>query len=210
LQCNDFDLCDNCFGKRSSIHPGHLFKRMEVPENLQITESPINKDEEGGIHEQVTCDFCQTQNIKGKRYKCMTCYNFDLCSECFPKRSNFHSTSHPFKIVSFLKHSTKILKPIQDSIKFPTQPVPVLNVETHFGIVCDHCKEEGFNGKRFKCSNCVDYDLCERCYGNRFQFHEFTHSFKIVKPGESIAPIPKNYNFPRDGFICGTKSNFSQ
>ena len=31
----------------------------------------------------VSCDNCMKSNFTGKRYKCLICYDFDLCSECY-------------------------------------------------------------------------------------------------------------------------------
>jgi len=33
----------------------------------------------------------------------------------------------------------------------------------HRGICCNHCNITPIRGLRFKCANCVDYDLCEVC-----------------------------------------------
>lgn len=34
-------------------------------------------------HEGVSCDICMKSNFSGKRYKCLICYDFDLCSMCY-------------------------------------------------------------------------------------------------------------------------------
>jgi len=34
-------------------------------------------------HEGVSCDNCMKSNFSGKRYKCLICYDFDLCSTCY-------------------------------------------------------------------------------------------------------------------------------
>jgi len=34
---------------------------------------------------------------------------------------------------------------------------------THVGIVCDICRAKDFDGVRYKCANCKDYDLCGAC-----------------------------------------------
>lgn len=35
---------------------------------------------------------------------------------------------------------------------------------TYAGVSCDNCLRSNFEGKRFKCLICYDYDLCQRCY----------------------------------------------
>lgn len=34
-------------------------------------------------HDGVSCDNCMKSNFSGKRYKCLICYDFDLCSTCY-------------------------------------------------------------------------------------------------------------------------------
>ncbi|CAL1541883.1 unnamed protein product [Lymnaea stagnalis] len=49
----------------------------------------------GGIkHKSTTCDHCKTQGIKGIRWKCMVCFNYDLCSTCYS--TDKHDTGHEF------------------------------------------------------------------------------------------------------------------
>lgn len=53
-------------------------------------------------HEGVTCDGCAQKPLTGLRFKCATCPDFDLCAECFTKRSLFHRgecSAHEFDIV---------------------------------------------------------------------------------------------------------------
>jgi len=39
----------------------------------------------------------------------------------------------------------------------------VLPVEVHQGIFCDGCQMHPISGARYKCTQCVDFDLCEKC-----------------------------------------------
>lgn len=51
----------------------------------------------------------------------------------------------------------------------------------HKGITCDHCDLE-IVGVRYKCGNCPDFDLCEKCESSEF-VHDPTHVFlKLRKP----------------------------
>ena len=34
------------------------------------------------VHTGITCDNCSMSPIVGKRFKCMTCPDFDLCEKC--------------------------------------------------------------------------------------------------------------------------------
>ncbi|KAJ1817538.1 hypothetical protein LPJ75_001690 [Coemansia sp. RSA 2598] len=59
--------------------------------------------------------------------------------------------------------------------------------EVHSDVACDSCNEP-ITGVRYKCGNCVDYDLCERCEANNN--HNKDHLFvKIRRPIR--APVNK-------------------
>lgn len=48
------------------------------------------------IHEGVSCDMCMKSNFSGKRYKCLLCYDFDLCSNCHEQsQSGTQATAKP-------------------------------------------------------------------------------------------------------------------
>ncbi|KAH9495562.1 E3 ubiquitin-protein ligase mib2 [Bulinus truncatus] len=66
-------------------------------------------------HECVLCDECKENGIKGLRWKCSVCSNYDLCSSCYNKDK--HSLSHSF--LRFDTDSDKSFKviPRQDSQK---------------------------------------------------------------------------------------------
>ena len=46
-----------------------------------------------GAH-QCNCDGCGRRSFTGARYKCTTCYDYDLCEQCY--KSNKHDMGHPF------------------------------------------------------------------------------------------------------------------
>lgn len=35
------------------------------------------------VHEGVTCNACRRAHFRGKRYKCLICYDYDLCETCY-------------------------------------------------------------------------------------------------------------------------------
>ncbi|OQR72983.1 E3 ubiquitin-protein ligase KCMF1-like [Tropilaelaps mercedesae] len=47
-------------------------------------------------HEGVSCDSCLRNNFKGRRYKCLICFDYDLCGSCFESgaASARHLSSH--------------------------------------------------------------------------------------------------------------------
>ena len=50
----------------------------------------------------VSCDACGKSSFSGRRYKCLTCYDFDLCAECYESvdvGSSRHSSAHPMQCI---------------------------------------------------------------------------------------------------------------
>ena len=37
---------------------------------------------DGEFHVGITCDGCEMDPIKGKRFKCLVCPDYDLCENC--------------------------------------------------------------------------------------------------------------------------------
>ena len=49
----------------------------------------------------------------------------------------------------------------------------------HQTIVCDSCKRAGIGSNRYRCTTCMDFDLCETCYFN--VEHDLTHVFQRIQ-----------------------------
>lgn len=51
--------------------------------------------------EGVSCDACLKGNFSGKRYKCLICYDYDLCAACYEANmtSTHHSLDHPMQCI---------------------------------------------------------------------------------------------------------------
>ena len=71
----------------------------------------------------------------------------------------------------------------------------------HRGISCNICCANPLHGVRFKCLNCVDYDVCSRC--EPACDHDITHVFvkiaipipPLSNPRTALLPVfyPGNY-----------------
>jgi len=51
---------------------------------------------EGIVHRGVACDSCGTRPIRGIRFRCANCPDFDLCMECESREKHGHARTHVF------------------------------------------------------------------------------------------------------------------
>ena len=69
--------------------------RSLVKSKLKTLESNIYNEiikNEQPIHNGIKCNACGTKNIKGIRYKCSTCDNYNLCENC--EENSNHDENH--------------------------------------------------------------------------------------------------------------------
>merc|ERR1712048_123408 len=52
-------------------------------------------------HESVSCDNCLQTNFEGIRYKCLICYDYDLCEKCHSRglTTGRHRSDHPMQCI---------------------------------------------------------------------------------------------------------------
>lgn len=52
-------------------------------------------------HEGVSCDSCLKGNFRGRRYKCLICYDYDLCAQCYEHGATTtrHTSEHPMQCI---------------------------------------------------------------------------------------------------------------
>ena len=60
----------------------------------------------------------------------------------------------------------------------------------HRGIVCDGCKENPIQGKRYKCIECLDFDLCYNC--RHSGIHD-NHQMELIKVNSKLFKISINH-----------------
>lgn len=77
---------------------------------------------EGYVHRGITCDSCQVSPIRGIRYKCANCQDYDLCELC--EASGKHDATHVF---------VKIRIPIPPLANTRAAALPVLYPGTAYG-----------------------------------------------------------------------------
>jgi len=78
-----------------------------------------------------------------------------------------------------------LILPSQDEINEAQRKIDLKNndnVVVHELVSCDNCKRSPIVGDRYKCSQCLNYDLCSKCEAKP-GIHDPTHVFlKIAKP----------------------------
>ncbi|CAG8645191.1 18702_t:CDS:10, partial [Acaulospora morrowiae] len=135
-------------------------------ENRKVPVPGSHKYSEPVIHHGVICDSCESI-IRGTRWKCATCPNYDLCQACKPKSPQIHR--HPFRPIPF---------PIN-----PNHHHHFSNSLTQHSATCDYC-ESVIVGIRHKCINCPDFDLCQNCIALAPTQHPYHTFMQIRRPGE--------------------------
>lgn len=95
LDCPDWDYCSDCMRNAKLIHEGHRFVPIyEHLSDVRVRAAPV-------VHAGICCDgpLCSEDPypsyIRGVRYKCAVCHDFDLCANCEASPSNNHNHTHP-------------------------------------------------------------------------------------------------------------------
>lgn len=96
---------------------GQMEKFCIIPNSKGYYPDVVQEEKIGNetiiIHQGITCDGCRMVNIKGKRYKCLECSNFDLCGECESKGM------HPLhNMILFVKPDTVLNKKLSTIINY--------------------------------------------------------------------------------------------
>ncbi|EIW67270.1 hypothetical protein TREMEDRAFT_33615 [Tremella mesenterica DSM 1558] len=133
----------------------------------------------GGFrHKHISCDGCLT-GIRGMRYKCEQCADYDLCGSCLPllSTSDLHPGTHTFR--AMLHHG------LEERIKLPSHFDP----SVRHPATCDLCSET-IRGVRWKCLSCPDWDCCGVCAATVNDTHP-GHSFvKMYRAADYVDRSP--------------------
>ena len=134
------------------INNPQLYKSSSSDDILLRAVPKVEKKPKLEIHYNVTCDGCKVTPIRGNRYKCKTCKDFDFCEECYQKKKESHG--HDFRVIERPGSRRRFGHPNKQYCS---------RVISHANIMCDGCGMLPVLGWRYKCSICDDYNLCENC-----------------------------------------------
>lgn len=84
--------------------------------------------------------------------------------------------------------------------------------DEHISIICSRCLKKSFQGQRYICTECLNYNLCSKCEAELMdkQFHNKDHTFILInKPIETELNEYKNVISPKNQEIYDPDKNFS-
>ncbi|ODM92661.1 E3 ubiquitin-protein ligase Siah1 [Orchesella cincta] len=202
LQCEDYDLCDNCMAAGSHAH--HFFVGLTTPEHGQLLRETFPMIRAQSRFETATqaptsssgiiCDGCQARSFPRKQYKCLQCPDYDLCERCV---SNGTHAYHLFVIIATFQQRQQIRQSfsrirLSDISEISSQMIVSSNGSLCPDIICNGCQAMPILGKQYKCLQCPDYDLCGHCMS--LEMHS-NHMFIMISSTEQRQLIREH--FPR-------------
>jgi len=107
----DVGECDSSSGFFTGftlVDPAKLQADFEADEE---EEEEVVVKVHGEVHPGITCDGCKSKEVRGFRYKCTTCQDYDLCGRCEAK--GLHPEHNMIRISSLAKEEEKkeVVKP---------------------------------------------------------------------------------------------------
>ncbi|CAO3663465.1 unnamed protein product [Umbelopsis ramanniana] len=150
------------------------------PSSATTNQSVPASQPETTLHTNVMCDHCY-RAVRGTRWKCQDCRDFDLCDGCKTAGQHNHPSYHRFSAMQSSSPAAFNSRPQshRHSQNRPRgfhrnrmpHPIPIAS--------CDFC-DSVINGTRYKCKDCPDFDLCERCIALADTQHP-GHTFEVSR-----------------------------
>ena len=173
--CPDYDLCKKCYFSDIKKSHNHSFICINKPQKEEKKEKIIIDT----IHKNISCNKCRINPIKGIRYKCGICYNFDFCENCEKNYGKEHG--HPMLRLPWDNTIRSFKCKMKNSLNNK-------NTNIFEGINCNKCGNNNIERIVFKCNECKDYYLCEQCI-NENPFEHLHPLIKIYSPNMNIESV---------------------
>lgn len=106
LYCPNYDICSKCFENKKTKNPhinGHPMMRFsernewcgkDYDSLRRLKLDKLVKDFKDEIHDEHSCNVCKSDFIKGLRFKCESCMDYDMCFECFKSKHIQSDSNH--------------------------------------------------------------------------------------------------------------------
>ena len=161
----------------------------------RIAEEQARKD--GYVHRRVTCNSCNVMPIRGIRYSCANCLDYDLCEQC--EAMQIHPKTHLFykiRIPAPFLGNTRQPEPVW----YPGKPSTVIR-NLSKDVLTKICQETGYQSseiealwEQFRCLAATDWPEDPGRYNLAIDRRTFD---KCFVPNTSIRPPPPNLIYDR-------------
>uniref|UniRef100_A0A915ADI7 RING-type E3 ubiquitin transferase n=2 Tax=Parascaris univalens TaxID=6257 RepID=A0A915ADI7_PARUN len=143
------------------------------------------------VHDGVSCDGCMAPNFSGDRYKCLRCYDFDLCARCYEEeRSEGRS-------------ETRNIRDSSDEHQ-PTHPMQCIMTQQDFELTYQGDQSHNWDKWRvviFTCPVCGAQGLSrDRLVSHVIEEHSTNPRSPSAQRQEMACPICISTDFYRVGF----------
>jgi len=91
-------LKDEVIVKEDATKPGLTDDHLKSSTTTAIATVVVVPETEPPVHTGISCDGCKDSDIKGTRWKCLVCSNYDLCDKCYSTGAHEHrmlAIEHP-------------------------------------------------------------------------------------------------------------------
>ncbi|KAL9653011.1 hypothetical protein ABK040_015526 [Willaertia magna] len=140
VECEEYDLCEKCIQKQSKVHSEmHLFLKIRRPVDCTPALIPSLYSQrwkqgsqfKANIHTGVKCDNCGMNPIRGVRYWCENCENYNLCEKCAETEYKYHDRMHIF---------LRVVRPLPPKNQMPANHLPYglvyeKEMDSHWGYL---------------------------------------------------------------------------